>query len=83
MTTKNNSGRCPLCGGPTESGTTIFAVDLGFGVVVVRDVPAIVCSLCGEAEVEDSVAERLESIVTEARQHKTAVEVTSWQHAVA
>ena len=81
--TKSHSGRCPLCGGQTEPGTTIFAVDLGFGVVVVRDVPAIVCSLCGEAEVEDSVAERLESIVTEAKQRQTAVEVTSWHHAVA
>jgi len=54
-----------------------FSVDLGFGVVVVRNVPATVCSQCGADWIEDSVAAKLESIVNDARQRQNLVEVTS------
>jgi YgiT-type zinc finger domain-containing protein len=60
-------GRCPLCGGEKQPGTTTFAVDLLFGVVVVRKAPAFVCTQCGDAWIDDSVAVNLESIVAEAR----------------
>ncbi|MFH0997057.1 MAG: DUF4276 family protein, partial [Pseudomonadota bacterium] len=43
----DNPDRCPVCGGKKAAGTTTFAVDFAFGVVMVRDVPATVCSLCG------------------------------------
>ena len=35
-----------------KEGKTTFTVDLGFGVVVVRDVPATVCSQCGADWIE-------------------------------
>ena len=73
------SGRCPLCGGDKQPGNTTFAVDLKFGVVVVTEVPALVCAQCGDAWIEDSVAARLEDKVTEARRKHTVVEVTQWQ----
>ncbi len=31
---------CPVCKGTRRRGTTTFTADLGFGVVVVRNVPA-------------------------------------------
>jgi YgiT-type zinc finger domain-containing protein len=71
-------GRCPLCGGAKEPGTTTFAVDLGFGVLVVRDVPALVCRQCGDAWIGDDVAEKLEARVEDVRRKKPAVEVTRW-----
>ena len=38
---------CPLChGGIKREGKTTFTVDLGFGVVVIRKVPAQVCDQC-------------------------------------
>jgi hypothetical protein len=40
-----NGGRCPLGGSEKQLGTTTFAVDLTFGVVVVSEVPA----RCGQA----------------------------------
>ena len=79
----NASVRCPMCGGLMENGKTMFGVDLGFGVVVVRDVPALVCTQCGEAHTEDSVAEKLEFLVARAREDHTEVAVTSWSDAVA
>ena len=57
-----NLGRCPLCGGEKQPGTTTFAADLKFGVVVVREVPALVCTKCGDAWIDDPVAAKLENI---------------------
>ncbi len=74
-----NLGRCPLCGGEKQPGTTTFAADLHFGVVVVREVPAFVCTKCGDAWIDDPVAAKLESIVADARRKQTVVEVTQWQ----
>jgi YgiT-type zinc finger domain-containing protein len=69
--------KCPLCGGIKKGGKTTFTVDLGFGVVVVRDVPATVCSQCGADWIEDSIASKLEDIVDNARQKHPIVEITS------
>jgi len=77
------SGTCPFCGGKTEQGTTTFTADLGFGVVVVRDVPALICAQCGEAWFEDGVAEKLEKVVHSAREHGSDVEVTRWDQIAA
>ena len=69
--------KCPLCGGMKKDGKTTFAVDLGFGVVVVREVPATVCSQCGADWINDETAGKLEKIVQDARDHHHLVEVTS------
>ena len=60
-----------------KQGKTIFSVELGFGVVVVRDVPSVVCAQCGADWVDDKVAGQLENIVNEARQKHHLVEVTT------
>jgi YgiT-type zinc finger domain-containing protein len=80
---RNDLGRCPLCGGEKHAGTTTFAVDLKFGVVVVRGVPAFVCEKCGDAWIDDPVAAKLENIVADARLKNAVVEVTQWQQAAA
>lgn len=75
-----NVGRCPVCGGEKQPGTTIFAVELTFGVVVVKEVPAFVCAQCGDAWIDNPVAAKLESIVAEARRKQAIVKVTQWQY---
>jgi YgiT-type zinc finger domain-containing protein len=47
---------CPLCGGIKGPGSTTFTAELGFGVVVVRNVPATVCLQCGADWISDGVA---------------------------
>ncbi len=71
-------GHCPICYGFKSSGTTTFTVDLGFGVVVVRDVPATVCEQCGAEWIEDNIAEKLEDIVQDAREKHTMIEVATF-----
>ncbi len=77
MANKKFPDTCPLCGGAKKAGKTTFTVDLGFGVVVVRDVPATVCSQCGADWIEDAVAAKLEDIVNDARKRHHIVEVTT------
>ena len=77
MAVKPSPDKCPLCGGNKKAGKTIFTVDLVFGVVVVRDVPATVCSQCGADWISDEISAKLEEIVGDARKKHHIVEVTS------
>ncbi len=73
-----NEQKCPICNGHKSSSTTIFSVDLGYGVVVIRDVPAIVCEQCGSEWIQDKEAEQLEKIVQDAKKKHAMIEVTSF-----
>jgi len=50
---------------------------LGFGVVVIREVPATVCSQCGADWIDDATASKLEEIVNDARRKHRTVEITT------
>ncbi|MDZ7690980.1 MAG: type II toxin-antitoxin system MqsA family antitoxin [Balneolaceae bacterium] len=77
MTSKDNVQKCFACGGTMEPGKTTFTADFGSGVVVVRDVPATVCSQCGMEWIDDDIAERIENIVKDAKDKHSVVEVMS------
>jgi len=66
---------CPICGGGLENGQTSFTVDYTSGLVVVREVPALVCSQCGESWIQDEIADKLENIVQEAKRNHREFEV--------
>ena len=74
---KKGENICPLCGASMKPGTTTFTAELGFGIVVVRNVPATVCSQCGADWLSDEVSERIENIVEEAKNKRLQVEVTA------
>jgi YgiT-type zinc finger domain-containing protein len=77
MAQNANTGNCPLYKGHEKAGNVLFSVDLGFGVVVVRHVPATICDQCGAEWFPDSVAAKLEAIVADAHSKKALVEVTT------
>jgi YgiT-type zinc finger domain-containing protein len=68
---------CPRCSGNLEEGETTFTVDFGTGVVVVRNVPATICSLCGMEWLDDITTDKIEVIVKEAKKKQSVVEVMS------
>jgi YgiT-type zinc finger domain-containing protein len=70
--------KCPICNGVKERGKVTFTVDLGTNLVVIRDTPAIVCSLCGEEWISDDVAENIETLVKEAKMKNRMIEVLSY-----
>jgi YgiT-type zinc finger domain-containing protein len=68
---------CPACSGNLEVGQTTFTVDFGSGVVVIRNVPATICSQCGMEWIDDEISDKIETIVKEAKDKHSVVEVMS------
>lgn len=68
---------CHACGGSMTQGKTTVTVDFGTGVVVLRNVPATVCSQCGEEWISDDIAAKIEDIVEDAKEKRSEVEVMS------
>ena len=78
-----NEQKCPLCGGAKRNSATTFTVDYNSGVVVVRNVPALVCNQCGEEWIPDEIAAKLESIVSSARNEHRQIEVLNFAFNIA
>ena len=58
---------CPLCKGNMVSGTTILPFDMKDGrVIVVLNVPALICEQCGEEYVDIKVTRNVEEILNRA-----------------
>ncbi len=70
---------CPFCKGVKIKSYTTFTVDLGFGIVVVRDVPALVCNQCGSDWIDDKTAGDLELLVDNAKKNHAMVEITKYE----
>ncbi len=77
MKPANKAETCFACGGSMKRGKTTFTVDFGEGVVVIRDVPATVCRQYGMEWIDDKEAEKVETIVKEAKSKHSIVEVMS------
>ena len=54
--------KCFYCKGDTENKVKTHAVTLENAVIIVKNVPAMLCTQCGEAYFSDSVAQKLETI---------------------
>ena len=68
---------CFICSGKVEKGTTTFVLDLKSSLIVIRNVPALVCTQCGEEWIEDYTAIELEQITERAKAHNRQVQVVS------
>lgn len=64
----SSQSQCPLCGGGKEPGKATYTVDFGPSIVVVRNVPAMVCDQCGEEWIGADAARKLEQLTEDARQ---------------
>ena len=74
-------GQCPLCGGNKKKGSTTYTVELGFSLLVVRGVPANICSQCGGEWISSGVAEKLEKITDDVREKKPELEIVTFEEA--
>jgi len=75
---KTTDKKCPICNGKKENSKVTFTVDLGTNLIVIRDTPATVCSLCGEEWISDEVAENIEAVVNEAKIKNRMIEVVDF-----
>lgn len=69
---------CPICNGKKEDATVTFTVDLGTNLIIIRETPATVCSLCGEEWISDKVAENIELVVNDAKVNNRMIEVVNF-----
>lgn len=55
--------RCGICKGDMEEKLVTHTEDLGKSVVVIRNVPALVCDECGNVWYSGDVVRQIEAIV--------------------
>lgn len=54
---------CFLCKGDTEQRFKTHAITLDKCVIIIKNVPALICKQCGEVYFADDVMQKLEAIV--------------------
>ena len=60
--------KCMRCGKTAYKSMTSEAIELGFGLLVIRNIPCYKCEECDEIFYTGDVAQKIESIVAEAKQ---------------
>jgi YgiT-type zinc finger domain-containing protein len=60
-----NEDTCPVCKGKMENGITDLSMRRKQSVVIVEEIPALVCSNCGEAIIESMVAQKAYDLAAE------------------
>lgn len=74
---------CIVCKGLTEKKNVNYILDLNNTIIIIKDVPANVCTKCGERYFDDDVMENLEKIVNNLRTISTEMSVVSYKENVA
>jgi len=54
---------CFMCKGNLQEGFSTFTADMGNCIVVIKNVPSLICDQCGESSYSNEVTKRLEQIV--------------------
>ena len=75
--------KCGRCGKEAYQSTTSEAIELGFGVLVIRNIPCYKCKECDEVFYTGDVVEQLERITERVREYIQEVTVIDYMKAVA
>ena len=73
--------KCMKCGKQTFASTTSEAIELGFGLLVIRDIPCFKCEECDDVLYTGDVVERIESIIDETKAMMQAVRIVRFNEA--
>lgn len=74
---------CILCKASLTKGNVNHIVDLGEGIIIIKNVPANICKQCGEYYLDTNTALKLESIVEEVKKNKAEVFIVNYSEMVA
>ncbi len=58
--------KCPLCRGEMKEGKTSLPYEVGEKLIVLRNVPALICEQCGEVFIKMEVAKEAERLLNTA-----------------
>jgi len=70
--------RCNFCGGRLESGLATNPFVVGSRVVIVKDVPAEICTQCDEPIMESNVAAVVDRLLKHAVQSGSEISIISF-----
>lgn len=74
---------CFMCKGNLEEKKTTFMVELDNCIVIIKNVPSLVCKQCGEISYSDEVAKQLEKLVNSVKNIITEITVINYSEKVA
>lgn len=74
---------CFNCKGNLEVKNVNYMVDLEETIIIIKGVPAKVCTQCGEQYFDDETAENIEKIVDQLKQLSTEVTIVNYKENVA
>jgi YgiT-type zinc finger domain-containing protein len=78
---REKSKECPLCGGTMTDSITTVPFLMGDRIVVIKNVPAEICSDCGEAYMKSSVVGRVEGLLDRLEELGSEVSIVHYEAA--
>ncbi|MDO9528754.1 MAG: type II toxin-antitoxin system MqsA family antitoxin [Syntrophales bacterium] len=78
---KNKYKKCPLCGGGMDDGITTLPFLMGEKVAIIKNVPAEICSDCGEAYMKSHVAGNVETLLDRIEELHSEVSIIYYEAA--
>ncbi len=72
---------CFFCKGDLKEATTTYMEDLGNCIVIIKNVPCLKCSQCGEVSYSGVVVKRIEQIVDTLKNALTEVAIVNYTSA--
>lgn len=74
---------CFVCKGKLEEKKVNYIADLEDTIIIIKGVPAKVCTQCGEQYFDDETTENIERIVNQLKQVPTEVSIVNYKEQVA
>lgn len=74
---------CFMCKGKLESKKVNYIVDLDNTIIIIKEVPAKVCTQCGEQYFDDETSKNIEKIVNQLKELAIEVTIVNYREEVA
>ena len=69
---------CFMCKGKLEEKNTTFMVELDNCIIIIKNVPSLVCEQCGEVLYSNEVSKQLEKLVNAVRNSITEINIINY-----
>ena len=74
---------CFMCKGELKEKKVNYMVDLENTIIIIKGVPAMVCTNCGEQNFDDETTQNIEKIVNKLKNLSTEVTIINYEENVA
>ena len=74
---------CFKCKGEIENKKTTYMIELNQCIIIIKNVPSLVCKQCGEVSYTDKVANQIEKLIDSVKNTITEITVINYTDKVA